>query len=470
MDFREYVEKLEKFGMLRPLDEQLDLDTEVGPVIRLANDKGLPAVWARKLAGCMVGSSLVGNLFSAFPRIAVAFGLSPDTDYYELVSWFGSAIQKRRDPIFVENAPCQEHVLLAEEIDISLFPAPKTHPQDGGRYIGTLANTVCADPDSKWVNWGNYRTMVHTKNSLGMFLSPANHGGIILRKYHERGEPMEVAQFYGGDPLCTIVSASGVPYGTSEMEVVGGMRGQPLELVKCKSVQLHVPADAELVIEGTISPGDVQDEGPFGEYPGYVVADVAKRPVFRISAITYRNNPIMPTCCLGYPTDMLLTNVSAPATIKKAMEAAGLPVVKVGIPIESNRQAVVVSVKTPVAGMAHRVANIVWTDRNGAFCPYVFVVNDDVDPMDLGAVFHALVSKCHPAEKIHVQKDAWNIPLTPYVRKSPWKEIGVGGANVCFDCTWPVDWSPHEIPHRCDFENTYSDSLKSRARQIVAKW
>jgi len=140
--------------------------------------------------------------------------------------------------------------------DLDLLPIAKLHPQDGGPYIGTLNIGVCKDFDSEWVNWGTYRGMKHDKKSTGLWLGPLNQGGQILKKYRAADRVMEYAMFFGGDPMHNIVASASVPPGVSEVEVVGGIRGEAVKLVKCKTVDLYVPANAEIVLEGTVRPGD----------------------------------------------------------------------------------------------------------------------------------------------------------------------------------------------------------------------
>ena len=116
------------------------------------------------------------------------------------------------------------------------------------------------------------------------------------------------------------------------------------------------------------------------------------------------------------------------------------------------------------------LAKIVWTDRNGRGLPHVFVVNDDIDPADMDAVFHAFTTKCNPIQDIYIDNDSYNTPLTPYLHKNPLKELGGGGGNVLYDCTWPFDWTPDEIPHRLGFEDTYPEELKLQVKEKAKLW
>ena len=472
MDFRAWLQELERTGQLVRIDDEIDPGEEAGAIMRLANERLSPAQLFTNVTGSMPGSSLLGGPFATKERIAVAFGLPPDAPHAEVTDTFARALHgKGIKPEVVAQGECQENVLLGDDVDLGLLPIAKLHPQDGGPYIGTLNIGVCKDRDSDWVNWGTYRGMVQGKAATGLWLGPLNQGGQILKKYRENGETLEYAMFFGGDPMHNIVSSSSVPWGVSEVDIVGGVRGEPVKLVKCKTVDLHVPANAEIVLEGTVAPGDDLPEGPFGEYPGYVVSGTNPRPVFRLSALTFRNNPILPATCLGVPVDdSMMWVLEVASSVKEALRAKGAPIVDVAVPEFSGCHAVVVSTKTPYAGIPQFIASVSWTDRNASYFPYVIVVDDDVDPWNLGEVFHAICTKCNPVRDIHVYRGAINSPLTPYIAGDPLRELGAGGGNVLLDCTWPVEWTAEQRPHRLAFNNTYSDGVKQKVLANFAKW
>lgn len=122
------------------------------------------------------------------------------------------------------------------------------------RYIGTTNVGCCKDPDSGWINWGTHRLQVQDKNSVTIALIPGHHGGMLYRKYEDRNKPMQYAAFIGNDPSVHLIGMAGIPYGVNEMDVIGGVRREPLQVVRCETVDLVVPATAEIVIEGEILP------------------------------------------------------------------------------------------------------------------------------------------------------------------------------------------------------------------------
>jgi 4-hydroxy-3-polyprenylbenzoate decarboxylase len=412
-------------------------------------------------------------LYSTYRRVAVALGINPDISYHELVEQFGKALRSPLvKPEIVGSGVCQQHVLLGEAVNLLQFPIPKTHSTDGGPYQKfalTINTGVTKDPDSDWVNWGSYRGQLQSKNSTGLLLQPLNHGGQIFAKYCKEKRIMEYASFQNADPLCFLIGASGVPFGVSEVDVVGGIRRSPVKLVKCKTVDLYVPADAEFVVEGTVTPGDVQEEGPFGEYPGYTVSESFQRPVFRISAITHRDEPILSSISMGIPQHEVIWGLQLAGVVTELLKGKGLPIGRVAVPSEAGWHAIVVSTATPYAGIPFQIAFNIWSDRVGKYFPYVIVTDEDVDPANLNEVLHAVCTKCEPQRAIHILRGTMCSPLTPMVRKSPEKDLGFGGSNVLLDCTWPFDWKSEEIPIRESFNGSYPESVKANALRKLKK-
>ena len=469
--YREFIDELRKLGELLDIKDEVDPHLEMGAIMSYANTNRAPAQHFTNVKGVLEGMSFAGGLWGNVRRMAVALGLSPDTDFHGLADFYGPAMEGRLPPVYVDEGKCQQNVYVGDDVDLTLLPAPFYRPQDGGPYIGTINVGVTKDPDSDWINWGTYRGMLHDRNSIGTLLYPFGHGGMMLQKYHDRGIPMEMALFYGGDPVYHLLAGAGIPANVAELEVAGAIRNTPVELVKCKTIDIFVPANAELVIEGMIRPGDIKPEGPFGEYPGYVVTGEVERPVFRVSGVTHRDDPIVPGCVFGAPIDDSPEwAIEMSARIKSSLLAAGVPVDKVAIPDCCGNHAIAVSTKTTFAGIPQLISKIVWADRNGRVIPHVIVVNDDVDPASLEDVFHAWATKCNPARDIYIDKGSFNSPLTPFIHTSPLKELGGGGGNVLYDCTWPIECPPDDVPFRLAFENTYPEELKESVKEKAKAW
>ena len=465
---RDFITRLDELGEHVHIKEEVDWNLEAAAIMRRFNETQGPAVLFEKIKGYPKGYCLSSGTLSTFKRLAIAMGLEPEASYHEIVDTYIERRQNPIKPILVDTGPCKENIFTGKEVDLLSLPVPMVHLGDGGRFLGTWNIGVCRDPDSDWVNWGTYRTMVHDKNTTGIYISPVQHIGIIYSKYESRGEPMEYAFFMGYDPVSQLVGTSAIPYGVSEVDILGGVRQQPVELVKCETVDLMVPASAEIVVEGVILPHERKEEGPFGEYPGYVVSGTVARPILKVSAITHRNNPILTTISLGVPIDEgnIVADIGLMADIKIDLLRAGLPVKKAYMPPESAVHMAVVSTETPYPHIAHRIASCIWANKNGGhFIPRVFVVNDDIDPSNMQEVIHAFATKCHPARGTTLVEHAFNSHLTPYLSR---KERNLGtGANVLYDCTWPLDWDKKDIPVKASFKTIYPKEIQEK---VLSHW
>jgi 4-hydroxy-3-polyprenylbenzoate decarboxylase len=310
--------------------------------------------------------------------------------------------------------------------------------------------------------------MVHNKNTLAMHAaSYTDLGGMYSRSYEPKGKPMEVVLAIGVEPISTMAAAAPIPYGVSEVDIVGGIRGEPVELVKCETVDLFVPATAEIVIEGEIQPGERMDEGPFGEFTGYIASPKAPAPVLHVKAITHRNNPVLSTSCAGIPLydEHTIGPVIKGAEYLEALRARGLPATGVCVVPETSGLLLVVAVKVPYARVAEEIAHVIWGSKAGHSLPYLIVVNDDVDPFNMTQVLHALATKCHPDRGIVKQEQATGISLYPWASQYERKH-GLG-SRAYFDCTWPLDWEPSEVPKRVSFAESYPLEIQKKA---LAEW
>lgn len=278
---------------------------------------------------------------------------------------------------------------------------------------------------------------------------------------------MEVAVALGVEPVSTFCAATSMPYDVSEAEIAGGIRGEPLELVRCETVDLMVPATSEIVIEGEMELDESMEEGPFGEFTGYMGGHREPRPVIRVKAVTFRNEPILTMGCEGVPS----TNSHAIMSIARAAESLdllrtqGIPVTGVYEPIETAQMLMVVAVKAGSGYLADEVAHVIWGSRGGRGTPWVIVVEDDVDPCNLPQVLHALVSKCHPDRGIVKLGHTSGLALHPWLDRNEQKYLM--GAKAYFDCTWPPDWKRSEVPKRCSFKDIYPSEVQKRA---LSRW
>jgi len=475
-DLREFLDLLEAHGELQRVKEEVDWNLEIGAIVRRCYDLGAPAPFFEKVKDYPKGYRALGAPLgpssrkghSLYARTAMALGLGPDTPVKEIMDCYLQRKERPIKPVLVKSGPCKENVLLGKDLDLLKFPVPLIHGGDGGRYIGTWHTVVTKDPDSSWVNWGMYRLMVHDRNTMGCLFPVQQHIGQMYQKYEARNLPMPAAVAIGGQPVIPIVSCSQLPPYVNEVEIAGALQGEPIALVKCETLDLEVPATAEIVLEGEVLPHERRTEGPFGEYMGYEAGKASPKPVFRVNAITYRNDPIFTFSSMGMPIHegQTVTTVIKGAEIYAELRRLGLPVKGVFIPPYAVGHMAVISTETPFINFAKRVAHAVWATKPGLFTYYIVVVEADVDPTNMDEVIHAIATKCHPVNGIHPVSHIPGFPvLLPFL---PPKERLLGdAAGVIFDCTWPKDWPAETIPVKATLENLWPREIQEK---VLKKW
>ena len=182
-------------------------------------------------------------------------------------------------PRYVKTGPIFDNVLEGDKVNVLKLPVPVHHQSDTHRYIGTADMCITKDPDAEWYNFGAYRCQVYDEKTIGCQITEGKHGRIHRDKYFERGQSAKFAIVCGQDPLLYLLSASPLPSGVSEYDFAGGIRGEPVDVVKGPFTGFPIPADAEIVLEGEAVPGQSRPEGPFGEWMGYYSDDVVPRPL-----------------------------------------------------------------------------------------------------------------------------------------------------------------------------------------------
>ncbi len=465
-DLREFIDRLEKEEEVQRISEEVDWNLEAGAMLRRSAEVGLPAPFFQKVKGYPDRYTLFGGTFSKLKRIAIAMDMDPDAPLRELMEEYLRRRQNPIKPVLVNNGPCKENIQVGDEVDLLKFPVPVVHEGDGGRYIGTWHIDISKDLDGEWVNWGMYRHMLHNKNTIGISVYPHTHLGQMYNRHESINKPMEVAIAIGVDPILTFCAGNPVPYRVSEVDIAGGIRGKPVELIKCETVDLAVPATAEIVIEGEMRPYEIMDEGPFGEFTGYRTRGSSPKSVIHVKAITHRNNPIFTMSCMGVLVDdSLVTKFAMGVEFLEALRARGLPVTGVCVPPETSGLLTVVAVKTTYANIAEDVVHVVFGTSIGRAMPYIVVVNDDVDPFNLKEWLHALATKCHPYKGIRKIEHNPTSPLLPFLDQHERKHRI--GAKAYFDCTWPLEWDPSEVPQKMSFATAYPLEIQQKA---LAKW
>jgi 4-hydroxy-3-polyprenylbenzoate decarboxylase len=447
-DLRGFIAKIDETGDLVTVKEEVDWDLEAAAISRRVYEMSGPALLFEKVKDYPPGYRLFGGSLGTFRRVAIAFGMDPDTRVRELYREYEKRMENRVQPNVSNTGPCKENILLGDEIEVNRFPAPYIHEGDGGRYIGSWDLVVSKDPKSDWQNWGMYRFMIHNERYIVGFPRFHSHLGRVL--------------------ISHLIASASIPKGVSEAEVSGGVNQQAVELVKCETNDLLVPAHAEIVIEAEILPDATAQEGPFGEYPGYRTEGVRMGVLARITAITFRNNPILTMISLGMPPDdnHVATPITSAVAVKRHLKKSGIPVIDVYTPPEAVIHTAIVSVKTGGRAVIDQILDAMTVRR--ADWSKIIVVDEDVDVFDMGQVIHAFSTKCHPKRGIivrEVEKGKGN-PLTPCL--APEERRAYVGPVVAFDCTWPPDWPKDtHIPIKVSFEGIYPNEIKEK---VIRRW
>jgi len=470
-DLREFICKLESNSEAIKIEEEVDWNLEIGALVRTANEKDLPAPFFQKVKDYPDNYRVFGTPLGNHRRMAIAMDVEVSTPPKKLIEEYLRRKAHPMKPIVVGNGPCKENIDLGDKVDLFKFPVPMVHQGDGGRYIGTFHLVIGKDLTCDWVNWSMQRVVVHDKNTLGLLAAPQTHFGMMYYQGYELlNKPMEVAIAIGTEPISSMLAATPVPYGVSEVDVAGGIRGKPVELIQCETVDLKVPATSEIVIEGEIHPHERRDEGPFGEYSGYMALHRSPKLVIHVKAVTYRNNPILTVTSEGIPVteSHAIISVVQAAEFLEALRAQGIPVTDIWSPVETANMVAVVAVKVPYANVAGEIANIIWASRLGRTTPYVIVVDHDVDPFNMAEVFHSLATKCHPYRGIVRMEHAVGSTLMPWANR--YERDNLIGGRAYFDCTWPKTWDLAEIPKKSSLSTIYPEEVKQKVLGIWRKY
>ncbi|MGH6784169.1 MAG: UbiD family decarboxylase, partial [Sphingomicrobium sp.] len=354
--------------------------------------------------------------------------------------------ERRIAPAIVDDGPVFDNVLSKEEIDVTKFPAPVWHAEDGGRYIGTGCFTVTMDPDEGWINAGCYRAMIQDRKSVSLLMVPGKHGHIHREKYFSRGERMPVALVLGGDPLFFFVAGTEFAYGVSEFDVVGGMRGRPVELARGGVTGLPFPANAEIVMEGYLDPKIRAPEGPFGEWMGYYAGGSSPQPVIDIQAAYHRDDPII----LGVPplgggSDEMARYraVIRSAMLKQDLADAGVPDVsqvwchEVG----ASRMLHGIAIKQRYPGHAKQAGLLAASCGSTVYgCKFVIVVDDDIDVSNFEQLMWAMLTRADLATSMDILRRMRTTPADPLITEERRENGDLTNSRAVIDATRPFEW------------------------------
>jgi len=483
-DLREYIEALQKLGDVREINREVDPHLEIAAVARHGYDIKAPAQIFTNVRGAAPGMRAMGGpcALSSDPkrpaaRMALSLGLDADASWLDIVDAMAQA--KSRKPIpprIVDTAPCKENILKGEAANLDLFPIPYLHEGDGGPYCNTWGTIVCRTPDGRWTSWSIARIQkLDGHHMTGLFFKN-QHITKVWEEWCKIGKPMPFALIQGAEPALPIVSSMPLKDDQSECDYLGAYFGEPIDVVRCETIDLEVPASSEIVIEGHVSLEREAVEGPFGEYAGYVVTGTTKQPIYTVECITHRDNAIWPFVPEGRPVDEYHTavGVAQSAEALGLMREAGLPVTTVWSPLETANHWLLITVQpdwrdklpagTSREDFIRQLSHIIWDHKFGVQSPIIFVLDDDIDPSNMEDVLWAIPTRMHPTKFHYVS----NGPILPLVNcYTPEERHSATGDRTTFDCLLPAP-GDGRLPHS-SFKGAYPQEIQDRVLKLWDK-
>ncbi len=424
-DLREWLARVEEMGDLIRVKQPVSCEEEMSAIGYLvAKQNPSPAILFESVKGYEKSSfkaRLLWNILGpSIPRIALTMEEPPDTTTVELIRRVKDKLKARTVPKEVAQAGFYENTLTGDKIDLTQLPIPKHWPLDGGRYGGTADAVITRDPDSGYLNVGTYRMMLQGKNEVGLYLSPGKDARLHITRSWQMGKPVQVAAAWGIDPLFMVVGSQTFPKNVSEYEFLGGIKGEPIPVVKGKTTDLLLPANAEFIIEGIIKPNSVKSEGPFGEFPGYYGRPEAGCPLVEVTAVHYRNNPILTNALMAdYPSNEQsgFFSIIRSARIWDDLDKLGIPGIQ-GIyahPAGAGGFGMtVISLEQRYAGHAAQALALAAQVPGGAYyTKWIIAVDEDVDPTNMDQVIWAMSSRCNPIDDVDILRNTWSTWLDP---------------------------------------------------------
>lgn len=413
--------------------DEVPLDyTSTALALELARRERQPVLWFERVAGYDI--PLVANLFAAREVLAAGIGATPET----VLDVLGAKLDALVPAQVMATGPVQEVVWLGEEADLARLPIPRHFVQDAGPYI-TAGMVAARDPDTGVGNLAYVRLQVKGPRRLGASLHSRQHTWDYLRRAELRGQDLEVAVVIGAHPAVMLAGAAKLGIGEDEYDLAGALLGQPLPLVRCRTVDVLVPAHAEIVIEGRLLANVHETEGPFGEYTGYVTGR-STHNVLEVTAITMRRDAIFVDIVPGNSAEHLaLGRVCKEAWVHKRMREALPFLIDFHYPSSGTHFHCYVRIDKSAEGQAQQAAQLlVGLDH---YVKLVIVVDKDIDPADEDAVMWAL------ATRMQADRDITVLTRCLCNRLDPSSDDGLG-ARLLIDATRPVgfDAEPVRLP------------------------
>ena len=476
-DLREFINALESHGMLKriktPVDCNLEITEITDRVSKMEGKKNVALLFENVKGYDM---PVLMNAFGSMERLALAFGVNDieeiPNELREILRLPYISLQNKMDlihiiptakrainfPKYVKKAPCQE-VVITDNPTLDKFPILKCWPQDGGPFI-TLPLVFTRNPKTGKRNVGMYRLQKYDGQTTGMHWHLHKDGASNYRAYQEMGkDKIEVAVAIGTDPVITYAATAPLPRDIDEMVFAGFLRKKSVDMVKCKTVDVEVPACSEIVLEGYVNIGETRREGPFGDHTGYYsLAD--DYPVFHITCITHRKNPIYSATIVGKPPMEDCFLAKATERIFLPLLQQTLPEIRdINFPLEGVfHDCVMVSIKKTYPQQAKKVMHAIWGMGQMMFTKMIIVVDEHVDVQKEKEVWWRVFNNIDAKHDIVMVEG----PLDALDHSSP---MAKWGTKIGIDATktWPEEGHTREWPD----EINMSDDIK---KLVDAKW
>jgi 2,5-furandicarboxylate decarboxylase 1 len=400
MDLREFLKVLEEEHELQKIKAEVDPKHELGAICKIHNERpNSPALLFENVKGQKI--PVVGQLLASDRRVALALGLSQENVFNETVQRASNPIA----PKLVSKGASQDIVLEGADVDLTKLPLCTNNPRDGGPYI-TAGHVIIKDAEYG-MNLSIYRMMLVSKNEVTLRFTPGHDGYDFMKNAEKRGQKkFEVAVCIGVPPAVYVASQFEPRIGVYELDIAGGLVGEPVEVVKCRTIDLEVPALAEIVLEGELTiPAKSGDEGPFGEFCGYTTAQVPNERIMTVKAVTHRKNPVYHNIWLGKPphehlyVDALTYAVAAYQELKPAYPAlkkAYAPPWGVSIVLLLQLEK-----RLMRPGIVDNILAASLYTRSGKW-KHVFVLDEDIVLEDPNEVLWALTTRFQPATDMFI--------------------------------------------------------------------
>ena len=401
-DLRAFLKKLEKEGELKRITAEVDWKLEVTEITDRVTKQGGPALLFENIKGSKVPLAI--NLFGTHRRMNLALEVNDLQEVAARISGFidfktpSGLVDKLKMlpklgelgaffPKTVKSGPCKE-VVKREGFSLFDFPIIQCWPQDAGRFI-TFPLVFTRNPESGKRNVGVYRMQVFDERTTGMHWQTQKHGAEHFRRARSRyGEgKLEVAVAIGADPATVFCGIVPAPPDVDELLLAGFLRRSPVELVKCETVELEVPANAEIILEGYVDLNELRREGPFGDHTGYYsLAD--DYPVFHVTCVTHRRDPIYLTTIVGPPPqEDYFMGYAIERILLPIMKLQFSEIVDVHMPAEGIfHNLMIVSIRKSYPGHARKIMSAIWGLGQAMFTKVLVVVDEDVNVHDPGEV------------------------------------------------------------------------------------